>query len=175
MRCLTLRISARREDPVRLRPAAAMREDTEVTRLNMTPMIDVVFQLLVFFLCSMKFRTLDMKIEAQLPNVGSIPIVCPPPPPAAEVRLRRAGAGPAEVRVGAATIGDVALGSTWDRLHDHLVAVHRRASDAGIGDRLIGEVDAAPGVATGHVVRALDVLRGAGIDDVRFRGTPPVR
>ena len=43
-------------------------EEAEVTRLNMTPMIDVVFQLLVFFLCSMKFKSLDMKIEAFLPK-----------------------------------------------------------------------------------------------------------
>jgi len=32
---------------------------------NMTPMIDVVFQLIIVFLCSMKFRTLDQKIEGR--------------------------------------------------------------------------------------------------------------
>ena len=35
---------------------------------NMTPMIDVTFQLIVVFLCSMKFRTLDQKIQAFLPK-----------------------------------------------------------------------------------------------------------
>ena len=42
-------------------------DDEEMPKPNMTPMIDVVFQLLVFFLVSMKFKTLDMKIEAFLP------------------------------------------------------------------------------------------------------------
>ncbi len=38
------------------------------TELNMTPMIDVVFQLIVFFLLSLKFTTLDQRIENMLPQ-----------------------------------------------------------------------------------------------------------
>ena len=36
--------------------------------LQMTPMIDVTFQLLIFFLCSIKFRTLEGKLGAHLPR-----------------------------------------------------------------------------------------------------------
>ena len=43
-------------------------EDEDIPKPNMTPMIDVVFQLLIFFLVNMKFKTLDMKIEAFLPK-----------------------------------------------------------------------------------------------------------
>lgn len=40
------------------------------SQLNMTPMIDIVFQLILFFLFSLRFKTIDWRIESQLPNVG---------------------------------------------------------------------------------------------------------
>jgi len=43
-------------------------EATKETVLEMTPMIDVTFLLLVFFLCTIKFKTLEGKIEAFLPK-----------------------------------------------------------------------------------------------------------
>jgi len=42
--------------------------DVEETELNMTPMIDVVFQLIVFFLLSLKFKTVDKRIDSFLPK-----------------------------------------------------------------------------------------------------------
>ena len=36
--------------------------------LQMTPMIDVVFLLLIFFLCTIKFKTLEGKLAAYLPK-----------------------------------------------------------------------------------------------------------
>ena len=36
--------------------------------LQMAPMIDVTFQLLIFFLCTLKFRTLEGKLGAYLPK-----------------------------------------------------------------------------------------------------------
>ncbi len=47
--------------------------------LQMTPMIDVTFQLLVFFLCTLRFQTLEGKLGAHLPrDVGSGPAVAGP-------------------------------------------------------------------------------------------------
>ena len=43
-------------------------DDNEAFALNLTPMIDVVFQLIIFFMCAMKFKTLEKKIEAYLPK-----------------------------------------------------------------------------------------------------------
>jgi hypothetical protein len=43
------------------------------TELNMTPMIDIVFQLIIFFLLSLKFKTIDQRIEAMLPGKGLDP------------------------------------------------------------------------------------------------------
>ena len=160
-----------------MRDAVPESADREVTKLNMTPMIDVVFQLLVFFLCSMKFKSLDMKLEAHLPKTcGPSDAPAPPPPPKVDVRLRRATANaPTEVRVGGHTFGDVASDATWERLRDHLVAVQLRAAGAGADGEVHGEVDASPAVATRHVIHALDVLKDSGFAHIRFTGTAPVR
>ncbi len=48
--------------------AKAQASDGGMPELNLTPMIDVVFQLIIFFMCAMKFKTLAMKIEMELPK-----------------------------------------------------------------------------------------------------------
>ena len=46
-------------------------EVEEKGELEMTPMIDVTFLLLVFFLCTLRFKSLDAKLEAHLPREGA--------------------------------------------------------------------------------------------------------
>jgi biopolymer transport protein ExbD len=41
---------------------------TEEVEMQMTPMIDVTFLLLIFFLCTIKFKLLDGKMAAYLPK-----------------------------------------------------------------------------------------------------------
>jgi len=43
-------------------------EDIKRNDLNMTPMIDVVFQLLIFFMLSMKFVQAEGSLLSQLPK-----------------------------------------------------------------------------------------------------------
>ena len=43
-------------------------EETKPEALNMTPMIDVVFQLLIFFMLSMHFKEVEGKLLSQLPK-----------------------------------------------------------------------------------------------------------
>ena len=147
----------------------------EVERPNMTPMIDVVFQLLVFFLVTMKFKTTDMKLDAEMPtNAGINPSPATPPDPKVEVRLRRATPGePTQLRVAGLALGDADSPASWDRLRAHLAQVRTRQALAGLDPHAVhGEVDASPAVTTGLVVRALDELRAADFRDVRFVGTP---
>ena len=49
---------------------ARARPQVKTTELNMTPMIDCVFLLLLFFMVGMKFRELDRKLDADLPKAG---------------------------------------------------------------------------------------------------------
>lgn len=49
-----------------LRPASpAVGEDTS---LNLTPLIDVVFQLVLFFLLTLRFTSVDDRIDSALPK-----------------------------------------------------------------------------------------------------------
>src|SRR5687767_10641962 len=42
--------------------------EVEDTAMNMTPMIDIVFQLIVFFLLTLRFSTPEYRIDSQLPK-----------------------------------------------------------------------------------------------------------
>ena len=42
----------------------------EDTAMNMTPMIDICFQLIVFFMLTLKFKSIDKRFESLLPNRG---------------------------------------------------------------------------------------------------------
>ena len=42
--------------------------EEEKCDLEMTPMIDVTFLLLIFFMCTLKFKTLEGKLSAHLPK-----------------------------------------------------------------------------------------------------------
>ena len=41
--------------------------DSEALELKMTPLIDVIFQLLIFLMCALHFRSLETKLETFLP------------------------------------------------------------------------------------------------------------
>lgn len=47
---------------------AVKQPETDETELNMTPMIDIVFQLIIFFMLSLKFKTVERRIESMLPK-----------------------------------------------------------------------------------------------------------
>ena len=47
--------------------------ETDNAGLNMTPMIDIVFQLILFFLFNLRFKSLDYRIESSLPKLADKP------------------------------------------------------------------------------------------------------
>ncbi len=53
----------------------------EPPSLNLTPMIDVVFLLIIFFMLGTKFTELERKLELRIPEVASAETVVPPPDP----------------------------------------------------------------------------------------------
>jgi len=134
---------------------------------NMTPMIDVCFQLIVVFLCSMKFRTLDQKIEAFLPPDGMSPVISDRPPETrVDLRLKRSGTS-AETRV---LLLDRDLGTTadprlWATVESRLLEI------AGRDPGALGRIAADPEVTHAAVMRALDAFAAARIANVSFRGT----
>ena len=156
-------------------------DDEEMPKPNMTPMIDVVFQLLVFFLVSMKFKTLDMKIEAFLPKdrglAATITKLEEKPKIVAVLKRKSTGAvleKSTRVRVQNQTIGTSDKSETWTVLTQKAKAIlDRHVANDGDPADVKGEVDASALVPTGDVVRAVDAFIAAGLQDVTFIGAPP--
>ena len=59
--------------------------------LSLTPMIDVVFLLLIFFMVGMKFKEIDRKLETDLPSVGRPEADAAPPEHEIHIRFRNFG------------------------------------------------------------------------------------
>ena len=135
---------------------------------NMTPMIDVVFQLIIVFLCSMKFRTLDMKIEAFLPKDVGLSSA----PATAEVETkvnvklrRRKGESETQIFLLDSRLGKASAEGIW-------TVLQKRLSEFVTKDAKVkAEIDADADVPHGDVMRALDSFTAANLSNVVFRGT----
>jgi len=150
--------------------------------LDMTPMIDVTFLLLVFFMCTLQFKTLEGKLAAYLPKDVGIAPPDPPPLEAIAIQLDVVAPGtkliPAtnrphtgtgryvfddsrvvRYRVGPLTTTDLAV--VEQRLHE----LHRRDPERPV------TIDARPGIVYGDVVPTLDAVMGARFKDITFVGS----
>ena len=131
-------------------------------RPDLTSMIDVVFLLLIFFLCTMQFRVLEGRLETELPDEGG-----PSPATPEVVRLyepldlhvRRAGDAP-RVRVGLGAEHSLAA----------LPGVLARLTDDGLAPTVPVRVHALDGTTYGDVVPVLDACLGAGLVTLHFAG-----
>jgi biopolymer transport protein ExbD len=161
---------------------AKKQKEAEPDRLNMTPMIDVVFQLIVFFLVSMKFKTLDMKIEAFLPKdrgLANAPAKLEDVPKLVAILKRGKGEPVTRVKVANVEIGRISDAPEAAAETERTLAVlskmatdaRARAGDAA--DKVKGEVDAAALVPSGDVIKAVDAFIAGNLHDVTFVGTPP--
>ena len=64
----------------------------EEVKLELTPMIDVTFLILIFFMCTLKFKTLESKIDSYLPldkGLSNAPAVIPADDLEIELRVAR--------------------------------------------------------------------------------------
>ncbi len=157
--------------------------------MEMTPMIDVTFLLLIFFMCTIKFKTLEGKLSAYLPKdkgVNPVPQDEPPEPPI-EVKLnvRKEGTklGPRgkEVynpnnskhsRFTFASDREITIRveakeyATVDLAFERLVVLH---ADEFQRERGV-KIDARDGIVYDDVVRLLDAVIKAGFTAVEFEG-----
>ena len=54
-------------------------QNDEQPQLNMTPMIDIVFLIIIFFMVGTKFTELERKIGLQVPEVSEVAAMTPAP------------------------------------------------------------------------------------------------
>ena len=169
------------------------------TELNMTPMIDIVFQLIVFFLLTLKFKTVDRRIDAMLPKNVGMDISPEETPDEQKIKVkvfRRDVSDPEraytlvkvdndkQFKLPAGWRGRAKEGERPARLEQYDTVV--RAVQAEVSRRLAiyggdplqikGEIVAplprGGAVPHGDVVSMLNVFLREGITNVKFEGTP---
>lgn len=175
------------------RPHARLRRHAAgdaAPKLGMTPMIDITFLILIFFMCTMKFRTLEGTLAAELPkdvgvNHGAIDEL-----EKLEIRIvvvaqgnkvrRRADGSVVPYTTEHAAAGlrfdhdasrtlEYRVGATRTQSLDEAVESIRRHFDAAPDRRVT--LDPKEGTTNRDVVPVLDALLDIGFTDVTFRGT----
>lgn len=157
--------------------------DAPDTKLDMTPMIDVTFLIIVFFLCTLRFKTLEGRLGAHLPrDVGDhqgaeVPVEKPrlAVRVAAEGALLRPDGTPytaADADAGRRFVHDASRALEYrigvTRTRDREVAIARAADVQAATGAAAVVLDVAPGVTQGEVVALIDGLRGRGVNAVEF-------
>jgi len=140
-------------------------------KMDMTPMIDVIFQLLIFFMCSLKFKSLEGKLASYLPkDVGlQNSIVANPKLDEVRIKLIHDKSAPPQMiqtRIMVTlTAGRKVEGITdWDTLTENIRVRYEELKSLDIPFI----IDPQPLVPLQAVTNALNACRMAGVKDVRF-------
>ena len=153
----------------------------EESKLEMTPMIDVTFLLLIFFMCTLKFKTLEGKLSAYLPKDVGMSTSQAEPKEKVEIklkvlkaggRLNPEGTGPWDPSSGERFVFDntrviqLSVGpkktTNIDEIARQLKLLHSADPERGC------TIDAQKGVVYGDVVGVLDAALAADFTDITF-------
>lgn len=134
-------------------------------RLNLTAMIDVVFQLLIYFVVTASFAQGEGVLKARLPG-GEQGQALGPPPPSAELTVRVASAGTHAYRL-TVEPGGIAPQS----FHELADLLERLKGIYGQDTPVIIEPQRA--VRWQHVVNAFNAAVRARYENVAFASAPP--
>jgi biopolymer transport protein ExbD len=145
-------------------------DDQEEVTLSITPLIDVTFLLLIFFMCAMKFKTLERKVAAFLPKDRGLAKTKIKLDEKAKitVELKRTK----EENVTRVKLLDNQIGvddQGFTLLDQQIQNIHRSPGN----EDLPGEIHAWAWVPHAHVIKAIDAFMKAGITDITFIGAPP--
>lgn len=139
----------------------------------MTPMIDVIFQLIIFFMCSIQFKSLEGKLYSYLPRDKGMASTEVTDPILEEVRIKLVYSASAEM------LTKILVGNTeyknWDALFEHMQRIAPTLSTPS-GDIIPVKIDADDKIPTQSVVNALNICKKAGIQKTEFAaktGAPP--
>jgi len=132
--------------------------------LNMTPMIDIIFQLLLFFMCGTKMKTVESKIDAYLPTQHGKAVQQekpPPPQPEINISLRKdRGSDTPLMYVDESKVKDI------EQLRSVLTKLAKVSKDIPV------VIDPSPEVAFKWVILTLDACAQAGFKDTSFAEPP---
>ncbi len=161
-------------------------------QMEMTPMIDVVFLLLTFFMCTLKFKTLEGKLAAYLPKEAGQDPWRELPIDKVDILVRVSEPGtrylPGDAGQGRQIYAQGATGRyVWgeDRVLEYSVGTYETTDLEQLRTRLTGifrerralgetdvpaTIDARPGTAYEDVVEVLDQVIHAGFTHITFVG-----
>jgi biopolymer transport protein ExbD len=153
---------------------AGAANDENPVAINVVAMVDIIFCLCLFFMCSLKFRALDAKFETWLPREHGVI-----GPQAEAVRD--------EIRV--LLSWDQATGSTERVFGQRRVPAGQDSDDVLVGlireearaqaARGVGTptliIDSGPQVPWAHVVAVLDLAKDSGVGKIEFGAGTAIR
>lgn len=154
------------------------------SELEMTPMIDVTFLLLIFFMCTIKFKTLEGKLAAYLPKDVGVNQSDAEPKEKVEVKLKvlKEGTKRDPKDVNEPYIGKGAFQYGTDRVIQYSIGPMKTQDLATVGQRLKAlykadpergmTIDPLPPAVNADVMRVLDRALQAGFTDITFLGAP---
>ena len=155
---------------------------SEEIKGDMTPMIDVVFQLLIFFMLTIKFKLLEGKLSAYLPKDVGVNPTQAVPKEKIEIKLKveREGTklmpddsgkpwgGEGAYKYGPDRVIKYSVGpKASNDLKDIIARVkdlHKVDPDQSV------TIDPLPGTVYGDVVAVVDDVLGVGFSDISFVG-----
>lgn len=140
--------------------------------IPMTPMIDVIFQLLIFFMCSIRFKTLEGKLETNLPtDIGLNP--APAPVPVEPIRVRLWLEKPDDPE----TLRIMIRQNPCAGFEDLQAKLDGFLQSLSPSDRQEARVviDSRPEVQFKHIVHVLDICKTLEVVRTEFAAPPPVR
>lgn len=145
----------------------------EKVELNMTPMIDVTFQLLIFFIITMKFRLLEKKLLSHLPtdfglNSSSEPVDENFVTVKLVQRVDRPGKRLAEQSTKYYIENREIEGRTKQEIYKKILAEITTFRSAMKDAK--GKIDAGRGVPHQEVVSILDLYHAANFETITFVG-----
>lgn len=141
-------------------------EDTKM-ETNMTPMIDVIFQLLIFFMCATKFRILEGKLTSYLPKDKGLMNTQVIDPVIEEVRIVLTyddASGITSIKVGEQIINNEA------KMMEVVAGMYNEYRNLGKKAPVI--IEAKPNVPFRDVVFCLNTCQKAKIEGVEFAAPP---
>jgi biopolymer transport protein ExbD len=124
---------------------------------NMTPMIDVVFQLLAFFVMTFKLATVEGDFNIKMPiSAPSAGVSENPFPP---IRLvMKAGAGG---QLAVMNMGDRPLGTDFKLLHNEILSLVGNSTGPGsMASQMEVELDCDPALHYTNVIKAITAVSG---------------
>jgi len=154
------------------------------SELEMTPMIDVTFLLLIFFMCTIKFKTLEGKLAAYLPKDVGVNTSEAEPKEKVEVKLKvlKEGSKRDPNDIDEPWAGQGAFQYGPDRVIQYSIGPMKTQSLNTVAKRLEDyyetdpergmTIDPLPPAVNADVMRVLDRALQAGFTDITFLGAP---